>query len=95
MSTRKPIFFMVAVMAIYQRDEDIRQRHMNVLLEAATPNLTKAHLSQVQKSAMARLHAENNVPPGDVKDVVILSISVLGQMTQEQFEAEPEKDPVQ
>ena len=90
-----PIYFMTAVLAVYERDEAMKQRHLNVLLEAATPNLTKAHLAQIQKSAMARLHAENNVDPNSVKDVVILNISLLGQMTEEAFHGSDVVESVQ
>jgi hypothetical protein len=91
-SKRKPVYFMAAVLAVYERDETTKQRHINVLLEADTLNLTKAHLAQVQKSSMARLHAENNVEPSNVKDVIILNISFLGQMTEQQFHG---ADPVE
>lgn len=78
-------FFIVTVLVVYERDEQPKQRTMNVMMEAQNPNLDKSALAQIQQAAMSRIHAENNVTPDQVKDVVIMNISLLGQMTQEQF----------
>jgi hypothetical protein len=72
--------FMAAVVAFYERDKSVKERHMNVLLETPSANLTKDHLGQIQRSALTRLHAENNVDPKTVQDVVILNVCLLGVM---------------
>lgn len=79
-------YFMAAVLAIYMKDEQQRQRNMNVLLQLAAPVVNKDGLAQIQRSAVARLNTENGVAVTDVKDVVIQSISFLGVMTPEDFE---------
>lgn len=78
-------YFMVAILAIYERGEIVKQRHLNVMIELPSPQITKANLSDIQRSAIARLHAENNVEVSAVRDIVILNISMLGVMPAEAF----------
>jgi len=74
-------FHLVSVLAYYKREEVLKERHLNVLLETPyPPNLTKDSLSQIQHQAIARLGAENGVEVPDIQDIVILNISVLGVM---------------
>lgn len=88
-------FFMAAALCIYGKVENdvetIRQRHINVLLEADTPQLRKADLNTMHRSAMQRLNAENGVTPDQIKDIVILNISLLGAMPPELFHGEPQQ----
>ena len=79
------IFFTIAGLITYERDEKIKQRHLNVLLEQDSPNMTQATLKNVYKAALDRVQKENQVSPDMVKDFVILGVSLLGQMTREEF----------
>lgn len=80
-----PYFFIVAVLAIYEKEGAPKQRHLNVILELPIPVITKKDLGTIQKQAMARLHAENGVTPDLMRDVVVLSINPLGSMPVEMF----------
>ena len=78
--------FIAATIAFYERDGGIQQRHMNVLLETPTAQVTKEHLSEIQRGSLASLHAENGVEPKDVQDVVIVGgPTLLGVMPQHVF----------
>lgn len=80
-------FHLVSVLAYYKREEALKERHLNVLLETPyPPNLTKDSLSQIQRQAIARLAAENSVEVTDIQDIVILNISVLGVMDPATFQ---------
>lgn len=82
----RSLYFMAAVLAIYEKEGAQKQRHMNILLNLPSPHINKDALANIQRGAMARLTAENGVEAADVKDVIILSTSLLGAMTQEEFE---------
>jgi hypothetical protein len=91
--TNKPTatcHFMATALAIYDRDGANKQRHVNVLIETANPNLTKADLGQITSAVLARVKAENDVLPKDIKDVVILNIVLLGVMPADVFHGAPE-----
>jgi hypothetical protein len=73
-------FFMVAVLALYEREGSMKERHLNVLIETASPNLTRTTLGDIQKAAFRRINTENGITPDNVKDMVILNINMLGVM---------------
>ena len=79
-------FFHIATMlSIYERDGKLAQRHVNLLMETDDGNVTKEHLQNLNASAIQRLRAENDVQHEQVKDLIVLSITLLGWMTQEEF----------
>jgi len=81
-------FFMATALAIYQTDDGIKQRHVNVLLECVTPQLAKKELQQISRSVIARINAENKVAPDQVKDIIMMNILPLGHMSPEEFHRE-------
>ena len=78
-------YFIVSALAIYDKDEAIKQRSLNVLVETEHANITKQGLADIQTKVMQRLQAENNVSPDQLRDIVIQNISMLGMMSAEQF----------
>jgi hypothetical protein len=84
---QQKIFFTVACLITYLREEAPKQRHLNILLELEDPNITSKVMQNVHRAALERLKKENDVPPEQVRDFVILGISLLGQMTPEEFHA--------
>lgn len=84
----KKVYHLVTVKMVYSKEEAIRERTINVLLETPTMDLGKRHLSQIQKAGMQRIKAENDVDPDMVKDAVILNISTMGYMTEAEFSLE-------
>ncbi len=79
------IYHMSALLVIYNKDDAQRQRHMNIIFETETMNVTQAHLAKVQQAAMARISAENGVEIENILDMIFLSTSILGAMTAEEF----------
>lgn len=78
-------FFMASALAIYERDDEIKQRNLNVLLQSSTPSITKDDLQTLNRTVMQRLNAESDVQPDQIKDVIFMSISFLGAMPPEEF----------
>lgn len=78
-------FFIVAALAIYEKDGAPKQRTLNVLAETQHINITKKGLADIQQTVMQRLSAENAVQPDQIKDIVIMGISLLGVMSSEVF----------
>jgi len=82
-------YYMAAALAIYERDEQIKQRHLNVLLESEVPQITRNTLQVLNRQVLDRLNQENEVTPDMVKDVVFLNINMLGRMSPEDFHGSP------
>ena len=88
----RSFFFMASCLVIYIREEQQRQRYINLLMQTASLNLTKADLAEMNKLAISRVSVENDVAPSDVKDVVFQNVACLGHMTEEEFHG-PAQDP--
>ena len=78
-------FFMVAALVTYLREETLKQRHLNVLMQSGNLVLTKNDLNEINRSAIARVTTENVVEADAIKDVVILNVSFLGAMPPSEF----------
>lgn len=86
----KQFFFLASVLAIYERDGENKQRNLNVLLQSNSMHLTKSDLNTLHRTALQRINMENKVTPDMVKDIVFMSINLLGLMTSEEFQREEE-----
>lgn len=100
----KPVsfFHLVAALAIYTKDGAAKQRHVNIMLETASPHVVRKDLDQVNQGVLSRVNTENDVQPEDLKDIVILNICRLAVTDRDTFygfsmdEAQAESDaPVQ
>lgn len=76
---------LVAAIAIYTKDGELKQRTVNVMLEHATPNITKADLNNVTQGVFQRVHTENGVADTELKDIVILNVCRLAVMSSIDF----------
>lgn len=83
-------YFVATAQVLYERNNQLKQRMINVILELAEPQITRAVIQESQRAAMGRLQTELNVNPESVKDIVWFSFSFLGQMTQSTFNAQPQ-----
>lgn len=81
----KFFYFSCAILAFYKKDDQPRQRHLNVLIELPTNKITQSALQEISRKAMERVQVENDAAPSDMLDVVILTISSLGGMTRNEF----------
>lgn len=92
MEPQKLSHFLVAALAIYERDGVHKQRHLNIHAETEEPFINRAALSNINLAIVNRIAYENGVEQGQVKDVVILGISFLGVMTEDEFNAPPNQE---
>ena len=81
--------FLVTALAIYEREGVQKQRHLNIHASNEHAFLNRASLSAINIAVVDRLVRENAIDPNQIKDVVLLNISYLGSMTDEEFAAEP------
>jgi len=84
----KKVYHLATLKMVYLKDEAVKERTINILMETPTMDIGKRHLSQMQKAGMQRINAENGVDPDMVKDAIILSICTMGYMTPEEFSLE-------
>lgn len=85
--------FLAAAVAFYEREGSMRERHLNVLLETNNAEINKSDLGEITTGAMQRVITENGVAPTDIKDVVILNISMLGIMPSAVFHGTTDAGP--
>ena len=83
--TKPKHFYMVAVLMSFTRGEQVRQRHMNLVLELDTKIVTMSSIDQVKQGATQRLHQEALEPIDEIKDLVFLGFSYLGVMKPKVF----------
>ena len=88
---QRTFFYMASCNVIFIRDDQQRQRDINILVQTSTLNITKADLSEMNKLAVSRIVTEHDIPPTDVKDVVFLNLACLGHMTEEEFHGSTEE----
>lgn len=81
-------FYMCTLMVLFVKEEQQKQRHMNILLEMESPNITRKDLTSISQNAMARLNTESGIAPDQVKDVIVLAANHLGYMTPAEFHGE-------
>jgi hypothetical protein len=84
-ATVTKIMMIATILAYYLKDGDQKQRHINVLIDSPTGNITKSDLQALNQSAITRLVAENGIQATEVMDLVVTNISTLGMMTDEEF----------
>lgn len=81
--------YVASILVMYDRDGSPKQRHLNVLFEAASPHITKSDLSQINQAALRRVCTENKVEVSDIKDTVILNLVLLSILPSAVFHGEP------
>lgn len=85
----KEYFHLVAAQAIYSKDDQLKQRTVNIMLITASPNILRDDLDKANQGVMARLNKENDVTPDQLRDIVLLNIFPLAYTTQEDFSKAP------
>lgn len=90
LSKTKNVYHLSAVQLIFTRDGDAPEvRHINVVIETKDGTINRKQIEHIQRSAVDRICAEYGIQPDAVKDLTIMNISTLGQMTKEDFLGEP------
>jgi len=85
----KSFYYMTAVQVIFDKDGKLQQRNMNSVIKTVTKNITYKDLDQVRIAVFNRLHDEYPDFKIEPKDMIILAINYLGNMSDEQFNGKP------
>lgn len=88
-------FYIAACLVTFVRDEDEgpKQKHMNVLMQTDSANVTKHDLNMLNRMVMQRMNIEAGVTPDQIKDCIFLNITMLGIMTEQEFHGKDYQDP--
>lgn len=81
-------YYIACLTALYVRDGKLKQRLLNIRLDLNAPQVNLQALNQCNMAAIGRVMQELNLKQEDIKDIVLNSISFLGAMTPETFEAQ-------
>lgn len=78
-------FFMAAVRVIYIREEKVKEKSVNILLELSDPNIVKATLNDLNQAAANRVVNEGQLPPDSVREIIVMGIWPLASCTRTHF----------
>lgn len=81
-------FFIAAVKVLWVRDKKPKERTVNVMLNLVVPYITQNTLNDINRAACGRVMAENKVPGEDIREAIVMNVSILGQMTERTFREE-------
>ena len=83
------VYYIATVKVVFMRKDKPRERTVNVLLDLVVPYISQATLNDVNRAAVGRVMSENEVPGDQIREVVIMNISLLGLMTPSTFKNDP------
>mgnify|MGYP000253437875 CR=1 FL=1 len=78
-------YFLAAVRVAYLREERLKERSVNILLDLQVPYVSQQTLADINRAAATRIIDEMAIQLNDIQDIVIQSVSSLGAMTPEEF----------
>ena len=78
-------FYMVSGLMTFVRGGNIRQRHMNLVMELKNKIIPMSAIDEARQGFLQRLHMEAPEPIDEVKDVVFLGFNYLGVMAPSTF----------
>lgn len=85
-------YYLVTAMVAYMREDQPRQRHMNLVTQLDEKKITANTIDCARTTLLQRMASDGQVPPEDVRDIVFINFSHLGFMTEDEFQdMEPEK----
>lgn len=79
-------YFMGCAMVAYVRDDAPRQRHMNFVTQIPDKKISAGVIDHARKALISRIVLEGGIPQEDIRDVVFLTWSHLGFMTEDEFQ---------
>lgn len=82
-------YFIAAVKVVYIREGKLKERTVNVLMDLIVPYINQNTMNDINRAACGRVMGENKVNGEDIREAVIMSISLLGQMTPTEFRQTP------
>lgn len=81
-------YFIAAVKVLWVREGKGKERTLNVMINLSVPYITQNTLNDINRAACGRVMSENKVPGEDVREAIVLGVSLLGQMTDTVFREE-------
>ena len=95
MGTNKPEqlpkhFHLICAELLFSVEEGMNTVKMNTIISTEVQNLQLHHLGKAQQQVQALLHQKMGDTKYKVEHLVILSVSYLGRMTEEQFHKRPQ-----
>lgn len=88
-----PMFYFSAVVKVlYVRDGAPKERTVNVLVSLANPYITQKVNANISRAALNQVMQANNVTVDDLRETLLLNISLLGHMPPSIFNDMPEDD---
>lgn len=81
-------YFIAAVKVLWVREGKGKERTVNVMINLSVPYITQNTLNDINRAACGRVMSENKVPGEDVREAIVLGVSMLGQMTDTVFREE-------
>lgn len=77
--------FLIAALVIYAKDGTAKQRYMNMVLHQPSKNIRASTLDTARMNILQRFITEHQLTQEDIQDLVFLTITPLGLMTQSEF----------
>lgn len=78
-------YFIAAVRVAYVREDRLKERSVNILLDLMVPYVSQQTLADINRASANRIIEEMGIQINDIQDIVIQGISSLGAMTPEEF----------
>lgn len=78
-------YYLAAVKILYVRDERVKERTVNVVINLNAPAITQTVITNINNSAAQRVARENEVDENDIHDAIIMSVSFIGAMPPTMF----------
>lgn len=79
---------LVTLLVFFKKDEAVNQRHFNATLATAGTTIRRVDIDALIQNIIKRAADTMKIQADDVVDVIILNISPIGHMTQNEFTGE-------
>lgn len=78
-------YFLATVLVTFELKGELVQQHKNFVFETRNMKVTAHHLSKTNAAVAQQLFQEHGITHEQINDMVILNISALGRMTEQEF----------
>lgn len=88
-------YFSATVKVLFVRDDRGRERTVNVNAALPAPYITRSIMNDISRAACRRVIEENKIEQDDLRETVIMNISLLGHMLPSMFHDDEDNQPNQ
>lgn len=78
-------YFLATVLVTFDMKGELVQQHKNFVFETRNMKVTAHHLAKTNAAVAQQLFQEHGITQEQISDMVILNISALGRMTEQEF----------